>query len=151
MPNYQNGKIYKLWTLEGNDIYIGSTTLSLSQRRADHVKKFKNGKGCSSSKILFEKYNDIRIELLEECPCENKEQLTKKEGEYIRNNICVNKEIAGRTDKEYREDNKEKIKERHKEYYKENNQMWRENREKNKDKINERRREKRALNKLLNQ
>jgi hypothetical protein len=58
-------------------------------------------KSKCSSKILFEKYNDVRIELIECFPCDNKEQLTKKEGEYIRKLDCVNKNIAGRTYKEY--------------------------------------------------
>jgi hypothetical protein len=44
-----------------------------------------------SSKILFEKYDDVRIELIEEYPCKNKMQLNKREGYYIRNNDCVNK------------------------------------------------------------
>ena len=109
MPDYKNGKIYKLWSPEGDDIYIGSTTQDLSRRKAKH--KTDN---CRA-KILFEKYTDIRIELLEEYPCDNKEQLAKKEGEYIRNNNCVNRCIAGRTNKEqkkeWRENNKEKIKE----------------------------------------
>lgn len=110
MPDYKNSKIYKLWSPEGDDIYIGSTTQSLSRRKAKHKTD-----RCSS-KILFEKYTDVRIELLEECPCDNREQLVKKEGEYVRNNNCVNKHIAGRTNKEwhkeYYENNKEQIKER---------------------------------------
>jgi hypothetical protein len=65
-----------------------------------------------SSKILFEKYDDVRIELIECFPCDNKEQLNKKEGEYIRKLDCVNRNIAGRTYRKNREDNKEKIKER---------------------------------------
>ena len=36
MPNYQNTKIYKLWTHANDDIYIGSTTLTLAQRLAKH-------------------------------------------------------------------------------------------------------------------
>ena len=113
MPDYKNGKIYKLWSPEGDDIYIGSTTISLSRRKAKH--KSQN----NTSKILFEKYTDVRIELLEEYPCDNKEQLLKKEGEYIRNNNCVNRCIAGTTRKEqnknYYENNKEKINENNKE------------------------------------
>mgnify|MGYP003638483851 CR=1 FL=1 len=109
MPDYKNGKIYKLWSPEGDDIYIGSTTQDLARRKAKH----KTDK--SKSTILYEKYTDIRIELLEEYPCDNIEQLNKKEGEYIRNNNCVNRCIAGRTNKEqtkaWRENNKEKIKE----------------------------------------
>ena len=122
MPNYQNAKIYKLWSPEGDDIYIGSTTTLLSARKAKH--KFGDG---SVSKILFEKYTDVRIELLECCPCDNKEELAKKEGEYIRNNKCVNKQIPLRTHKEHYQDNKE---------YKINYQK--EYREKNEEKIKER-------------
>lgn len=121
MPNYQNAKIYKLWSPEGDDIYIGSTTTLLSARKAKH----KYGEGCKS-KIIFDKYTDVRIELLECYPCDNKEELTKKEGEYIRNNNCINKQIPLRTQKEHYEDNKE---------YKLNYQK--EYREKNEEKIKE--------------
>jgi len=125
MPDYKNGKIYKVWSPEGDDIYIGSTVQPLYKRFHTH----KVNTSCRS-KILFEKYDDVRIELIECVPCDNKEQLTKKEGEYIRNNNCVNKQIAGRTMKEYckeyRENNKDKISEYKKE--------WHEN---NKDKISE--------------
>ena len=111
MPDYQNGKIYKLWSLEGDDIYIGSTTQSLAVRKAEHKRK-----DTCYSKILFEKYDDVKIELIEEYPCKNKMELNKREGYYIRNNECVNKSIAGRTkkeyDKKYREENKEKISEK---------------------------------------
>ena len=127
MPDYQKAKIYKLWSPEGDDIYIGSTTQLLCNRKAKHKS---GGDGCKSS-ILFEKYNDVRIELLEYCPCNNKEELARKEGEYIRNNECINKKVAGRTRKEYQreynEKNEEKIKERRREY-----------REKNEEKIKER-------------
>jgi hypothetical protein len=62
---------------------------------------------------LFENYNDVRIELIEEYPCDNKIQLNKKEGEHIRNNTCLNRCIPGRTKKErekkYRENNKEHL------------------------------------------
>jgi hypothetical protein len=102
MPDYKNGKIYKLWSPEGDDIYIGSTIQPLYARLSAHKRKMKY-----SSKILFEKYDDVRIELIECFPCDNKEQLNKKEGEYIRKLDCVNRNIAGRTKKEYNEDNKE--------------------------------------------
>ena len=122
MPNYENAKIYKLWSPEGDDIYIGSTTTLLSARKAKH----KHG-GGTTSRILFNKYNDVRIELLECFPCDNKEELAKIEGEYIRNNVCVNKQIPLRTHKEYYQDNKEQKKE-----------YQREHREKNIEHIKER-------------
>ena len=93
MPNYQNAKIYKLWSPEGDDIYIGSTTQLLSQRKSKHTDNYKRNLTCKS-RILYEKYTDIRVELLECCACDNKEELHKKEGEYIRNNNCVNRSIT---------------------------------------------------------
>ena len=108
MPDYQKGKIYKLWSPQGNEIYIGSTINPLSKRLAQH----KSYRDCNS-KYLFENYNDVRIELIEEYPCDNKIQLNKKEGEHIRNNTCLNRCIPGRTKKErekkYRENNKEHL------------------------------------------
>jgi hypothetical protein len=55
-----------------------------------------------SSKILFEKYDDVRIELIEEFPCENKMELNKREGHYIRTLECVNKRIAWKNKKRIR-------------------------------------------------
>ena len=142
MPDYKNGKIYKLWSPEGNEIYIGATIQPLYKRFHHH----KSARG-SSSKILFEKYNDVRIELVEEYSCDNKEQLTKREGEHIRNTNCINKNVAGRTQKEYNEDNKEKISEQKKEYRENNKDKIKEWRENNKEKLTEYNKEYRENNK----
>ena len=115
MPDYKNGKIYKLWSPQGDEIYIGSTVNTLARRKSLHKSKM----NCCS-KLLFEKYDDVRIELIEEFPCENKMELNKREGQHMRNNTCINKYIAGRTIKEYHEDNKEKIKQYQKEWYEDN-------------------------------
>ena len=139
MPDYKNGKIYKLWSPEGDDIYIGSTTDSLSRRKAKH--KTQN----STSQILFEKYTDVRIELLEECPCDNKEQLAKKEGEYIRNNNCVNKVVPGRTREEYNEYNKEHLKEQKKEWYENNKEHVKEHYQNNKEKKHQKAKERNSI------
>jgi len=113
MPDYKKSKIYKLWSPKGNDIYIGSTTQLLTSRLSQHFISYRNNRRVCSSKILFEKYNDVRIELLECVECETKEELKKKEGEYIRNTNCVNKRIPDREkkdyDKKYRDENKETI------------------------------------------
>jgi hypothetical protein len=121
MPDYNNAKIYKLWSPEGDDIYIGSTTKLLSTRKAQHKYDYKNKEHAHClSKILYEKYNDVRIELLECFPCENIDELNKKENEYIRSNKCVNIRQEGRTYKEWCEDNKEHVKEKKKNYYEKN-------------------------------
>ena len=148
MPDYKNGKIYKLWSPEGNEIYIGSTTNSLAKRLGYHKKT--NNTTCG--KYLFENYTDVRIELIEQYSCNNKMELNKREGEHIRANYCLNKKIAGRTKqkyyedniekiKEWREANKEKIAEKAKEYREKNKEKLAEYREANKDKIAEKRKE----------
>ena len=135
MPDYKNGKIYKLWSPEGDEIYIGSTTENLARRKAKH--KTQN----NTSQILFEKYTDVRIELLEECPCDNREQLLKKEGEYIRHNNCVNKLIPCRTRKEYREDNKDKAKAYREEHKEKILEQGKEHYQNNKERIKENQKE----------
>jgi len=126
MPNYQNSKIYKIVSHSNPDlIYYGSTTQSLSSRMSQHrgiYRMYTSGKikyYVSAYDIL--KYEDAIILLVENFSCSNKEELHKKEGEYILNNECVNKKVAGRKvedrmdehnayQKKYREQNKEKIK-----------------------------------------
>ena len=44
---------------------------------------------------------DCKIELIELCPCNSKEELLRREGDIIQSIPCVNKQIAGRTRKEY--------------------------------------------------
>jgi hypothetical protein len=106
----------------------------------------------SSFKML--EYDDAFIELYENFPCSSREELRRREGEVIREfgERCINKVIAGRTHKEYYQDNKEifnekakiyykdnidKIKERNKKYYEDNKDIKKEYRENNKDKIKE--------------
>ena len=123
MPNYQNTKIYKLWTHSNDEIYIGSTTQSLSQRLAKHksdAKMTTKNHMCSSS-VLFENEGKVMIELIEEFSCENRMMACKREGELIRANSCINKNMPGRTHKEsmknWEESHKEQQKEYRKKYY----------------------------------
>jgi beta-N-acetylglucosaminidase len=55
-------------------------------------------------------WNDWYIELYENYPCSCRDELDKREGEVIRLIGTLNKAIAGRSDKEYYNDNIEKIK-----------------------------------------
>jgi hypothetical protein len=107
MPDYQKAKIYRIISPSKNLVYYGSTTQTLSQRLTDHLKRKKYNKGGQYTSYLVLDCEDYKIELVEKYPCNNKEQLFKKEGEYIKANECVNKYVAGRTDKEWREDNRE--------------------------------------------
>lgn len=104
MPvDYSKAKIYALRSYQTDQIYIGSTCSPLSKRlwghKADYVRRDRKGY-ITSFEII--KYDDCYIELIEEYPCENKEQLHRHEGEHIREtDNCVNKIIAGRSKNEY--------------------------------------------------
>ena len=119
------GKIYKIEAINGvdEDIYIGSTTKKLlSQRMATHRQNYKNWKldktGKCMSFDLFDKYGveNCKITLLENVNANSKDELHSREAFYIRTTSCVNKFIPLRTDEEWREDNKETLKEKRKEY-----------------------------------
>jgi hypothetical protein len=109
MVNYQNGKIYCIRSRSRPDlVYVGSTANTLSKRFGGH----KASNTCSSKQIID--VGDAYIELIEEYPCENKEQLFRREGQIMRSMVCVNHNIAGRTSKEYYQDNKETFSANHK-------------------------------------
>jgi len=123
MCNYQEAKIYQIKSEQTDKVYIGSTTKKLSQRFSTHKRDYKRylaGKYdyVTSFKIL--EYGDAYIELLEDYPCESKTELEHREAELIRELDCVNKNIPGRTQKEWYQDNKYKIDEYKKQYYQDN-------------------------------
>jgi len=141
MPNYQNGKVYKIISLSNPDIlpYYGSTTQRLCSRMVEHRNVYK--KNPCKSKSLIE-CGDAKIVLIENYPCNSREELSKKEAEYILNNDCCNKQIPNRTPKEWREEHHDKIRENDKKYYEENRDKIRERTKQyylqNRDKILER-------------
>ena len=117
------GRIYTIRSHQTPKIYIGSTTQILSKRMADHRVNYKaylnkNYHYTTSFEIL--KYGDAYIELLFESEFKSRNALERKEGEYQREMDCVNKMIAGRTQKEYYEDNREYILERNHKFYEDN-------------------------------
>lgn len=119
---YHNGKIYTIRSYQTDKYYIGSTCQPLHKRLSQHrlnYKTYLNGMYHKVSSFEMIKYDDNYIELLENYKCENKEQLNRYEGELIRKfkDSCVNRCIAGRTLKEYYEDNKDKVQQQNKEYY----------------------------------
>ena len=119
MVNYANGKIYRIICNVSGKQYIGSTTRPLSERLNGHKKDytyFLKGKKNWITSFEIIKNNNYSIILIENVICENKEQLLKKEREYIESMSCVNKYIPQRNNTEYRIDNKEKIFEQRKQY-----------------------------------
>ena len=125
MTNYNNGKIYKIEPINGDDgdIYFGSTTKEyLSQRMTAHRYKYKqylNGKYQNVTSFkLFEKYgvDNCKIILLESVNANSKDELHAREAHYIKSAACVNKVVPLQTMKEYREANKDAISTRQKIY-----------------------------------
>jgi len=124
--DYSKGIIYAIRSYSTDDVYIGSTCSTLTKRLSEHKKDYeiwlkKDYKYVTSYEVL--KHDDYYIELVEECPCENKAQLNRREGEVIRSVTCVNKCVAGRTPAEWNKDNAQKVAALHKEWAKKNKQI----------------------------
>ena len=106
-----------------------------------HKTDFKYWKAGEKNKVnsaeIFDLYgiDNCHIVLLENVECETIKDLHIKEGHYIRRLETVNKNVAGRTNKQYREENNEKEKERHKIYHQNHKTEAKEYYEKNKEKI----------------
>jgi hypothetical protein len=138
MPDYQNSRIYKIINLETNECYIGSTTLALSQRLAQHVgnyKRYLNGKYGYTTSFKIIEQDDYDIVLIEKFPCNSKEELHARESHYTQTIQCVNKiknqglyNALGKIDysKQYYINNKEHIQEHKKQYSKQYNYQHKE-------------------------
>ena len=102
MPDYQQGKIYLIWSSTSMDVYIGSTCLPLNKRLSCH----KSHSNSIAKKIID--LENAEIELIEMYPCNNKRELEERERLYIENALySVNTLIPCRTRSEYYQDNKE--------------------------------------------
>jgi hypothetical protein len=129
---YQNGIIYMARDKITNKKYIGSTITSLEKRIIDHNSNSKNVSNSEFMNLIkdygIDKFN---FTIIENWPCDNKQQLLKREGYWqvlhnTKNNGINNlyaytlpivtyfneKERA----KEYREEHKEEIKEYNEKY-----------------------------------
>ena len=120
MPNYSNSIIYKVTSEHCDEFYVGSTTLTDSQRLAQHARdfeKYKAGKYSYVTSFDILELGDYDITVLEHVNCNTRKELELREAHYInlyKDNI-VNKVIVGRTRNQYRLDKKEKILEQAKE------------------------------------
>ena len=119
MVSYINGKIYKLVCDNPELVYIGSTAQKyLSSRLCQHQQP----KNRCCSKQLLEAGN-MRIVLVENYPCESKDQLRMREEYHIANMDCINimkaytsPEERKERQKQYAIDNRDKISEKNRKY-----------------------------------
>ena len=104
------GFIYKIVCKKTEKVYFGSTKNPLKQRLKEHeshYRRYQKGKIYYQSSIDILKEGDYGIHQLEVC---DNDKLKIRERYYIDNYDCVNIKTPGKTAKEWREDNKEKVK-----------------------------------------
>jgi len=117
--------IYLLWgkDCDGNILRYYGSTQNFIKRKSQHKRNYErwvkagrpnNKIKCSSVHIIDN--GDWKMEKIDEI-IGDRWEAKKKEGEYQKNNDCVNVQIASRTKKEYYNDNKDKLIEYLKKYY----------------------------------
>jgi hypothetical protein len=130
MPvNYALGKIYKIIDNTNEQCYVGSTCEPILARRlAGHVRCYKchlKGKANYVSSFEILKNGDYEIILIENFPCDNKDELHARERHWSNEIPCINRcknqgllnEIGKvQYDKQYYDSNKENIDDRCKKY-----------------------------------
>jgi len=137
--DYQNGKIYRLVSNVSDKQYIGSTITSLSKRLYQHKSNYKcfiqGSKQAYISSFDVIEEDDYDIILIEEYPCQNKNELERRERFYIESMDCINRKVPCKgQDENY-----------HKAYYQEKKDKIKQYYQDNKDRISQRNKEMRAL------
>jgi hypothetical protein len=140
MPDYAKTIIYKLVNYDYPElVYVGSTT-NFTKRKQHHKNRCLNEKYKKHNLKVYvnireydgwDNWNMIKI-----CdyPCENRREAELKEDEYMTElKANMNMIRASRTQKQYREDNREKIQQ----YREDNREKMKEYRDNNKEKIQE--------------
>ena len=136
--------IYLIWgkDCDGNILRYYGSTANFIKRKSQHKRNYEywvkagrpNNKKYSSFNVIDN--GDWRMDKIDEIDGERWEA-RKLEGEYIKKNDCVNFQIASRTNKEYRDDNKDVILEKAKQYYINNKDKIKQYQIDNKDKLAE--------------
>ena len=117
MPDYNQSKIYRIECNITNEVYYGSTT---QKYLCDRLSSHKYDRKCSAINIIDR--GNFTCKIIEEFNCNSKQELKERESYYIRNNLCINKQVPGRTQEEWYQDNREKMKQKSKDYREKNNE-----------------------------
>lgn len=95
MPNYAHGKIYRIDV--GDEYYIGSTCLTLPQRFSNH-RQDRNRTSVFYQKVRAVGIENCRMTLVEEYPCNSREELSKREEYWVgparKDPLCLNRKAA---------------------------------------------------------
>ena len=90
--DYKNGKIYRLVCNVSGKQYIGSTTQSLTKRlwcHKNHFKSWKDGKHDYVKAFQIIENDDYDIILIEDYPCQSKNELERRERYWIETLECI--------------------------------------------------------------
>ena len=108
MPDYTQAKIYRVCSHKTGRVYIGSTVQLLSKRANEHRNAYvRYNKGLRGYVSVFDIFDidmtGAQCILLEAYPCASKEELRARERYWIERLgcRCVNRNLPGRTQKEY--------------------------------------------------
>ena len=109
------GRVYMIYDKTTFENYIGSTIKTIDQRLKKHESEFKYYQAGKSTKYMtsFEiiKNKNYTITEIDTIEAQSIKELREFEAFFVGVfKGCVNKNIPGRTDKQYRHDNKEQIK-----------------------------------------
>jgi hypothetical protein len=93
MRDYSRSKLYYIIDKTNGDKYVGSTIEKIWRRKAKHKDAYiqyckNNASWCASFNII--KNGNYEIELIEDYPCENDEQLRIREQFWIDTIDCIN-------------------------------------------------------------
>ena len=83
MSRFSNSKVYKLINSVDSKIYVGSTTQPLSKRLMDHKNCAKNRPKPVHRYLNTIGWGNVRIVLIENVECLDKEQLIQREQHWI--------------------------------------------------------------------
>jgi selenocysteine-specific translation elongation factor len=129
---------YKIVCNNSGLIYVGSTILPIERRLKQHEYNYRyylENKNCFVTSFLIIEKNNYSVYLINSVQCIDKKQRNIIEALYILNESSVNKIQPGRDKKQYRQDNKEHIKENMKQYRQDNKENMKQYRQDNKEKI----------------
>jgi len=138
-------KVYKIYFLDCDDFYIGSTKSPLSRRMTEHRAAVRKGSNYKVYNFIRSKNMNFEYILVSSCMVSNKDQQRQFEQSVISemkpnlNKIRAHTTVEQRREqkKEYRKENKGQIKEQMKEYRDKNKEKLKEYRKENKEQIKE--------------
>jgi len=119
MSDFSRAKVYQLVNNVDDEVYVGSTCLTLSKRLAAHKSEAKKGptRRVYAHVVATGGWANWQIVLVEDVPCANQHELWAHERRHIEVMGTLNKNIPGRAKSEWYAENRDNLAEKRREYY----------------------------------